>query len=59
MTTRREIVLAGVGSSLLAAAPAVRAQATTWPEMPVKIIVPFTAGNAADILTRMVAEAMV
>lgn len=56
MTTRREFVLGGMAAGAALAAPSAFAQATSWPEAPVKIIVPFTAGNAADVLTRMVAE---
>lgn len=56
MTTRRDFVLGGLATGLAATAPAAFAQGTNWPEMPVKIVVPFTAGNAADVLTRMVAE---
>ena len=36
--------------------PKVFAQTTNWPETPVKIIVPFTAGGASDALTRILAE---
>lgn len=54
--TRRTLIQSG----LAAFAPlplAARAQsADNWPQQPVKIIVPFTAGGAADILTRRVAE---
>ena len=32
------------------------AQTTNWPDAPVKIIVPFTAGGASDVLTRLLAE---
>jgi tripartite-type tricarboxylate transporter receptor subunit TctC len=53
MTTRRDFVLAGLAGGL---APQVLAQAGNWPEGPVRIIVPFTAGNASDVLTRMIAE---
>ena len=53
MTTRRDFVLAGIATGL---SPNVFAQAGNWPESAVKIIVPFTAGNASDVLTRMVAE---
>ncbi len=57
MTTRRDFVLGGMASSLACSAPGARAQgSTSWPEAPVKIIVPFTAGNAADVLTRLVAD---
>ena len=53
MTKRRDFVLGGIATGL---SPNVFAQAGNWPESPVKIIVPFTAGNASDVLTRMVAE---
>ena len=56
MSTRREFVLATLSTGMVGVAPTVHAQASNWPEQPVKIIVPFTAGNAADILTRMVAD---
>ena len=55
MNTRREFVLSGVAAASLGA-PRAFAQASTWPEGQVKILVPFTAGNAADVLTRLVAE---
>ncbi|MFN0301913.1 MAG: Bug family tripartite tricarboxylate transporter substrate binding protein [Burkholderiales bacterium] len=32
------------------------AQSNAWPERPVRIIVPFPAGGAADVLTRVLAE---
>lgn len=32
------------------------AQSTAWPEAPVRIVVPFSAGGASDILTRTLAE---
>ncbi len=56
MTTRRQFVQHSVASTIACAVPLVFAQTTSWPEAPVKIIVPFVAGNASDVLTRMVAE---
>ena len=53
MTTRRDFVLGAMATGL---SSNLFAQAGNWPENPVKIIVPFTAGNASDVLTRMVAE---
>ncbi len=56
MITRRSIIQAVAGSSMPLALPRVFAQSTNWPEAAVKIIVPFTAGGASDILTRALAE---
>ena len=57
MTLTRRTILQ---SALIATAPLPLAglaqSADNWPQQPVKIIVPFTAGGAADILTRKVAE---
>ena len=32
------------------------AQSVNWPEAPVKIVLPFSAGGASDVLTRILAE---
>lgn len=46
-----------LASSLLALAPAVRAQPIEWPKAgPVKFVVPFTAGSGTDILARTLAD---
>ncbi|MCQ4159459.1 tripartite tricarboxylate transporter substrate binding protein [Roseomonas sp. GC11] len=50
--TRR--ALGGVAAGLLAC-PAV-ARAATWPDRPVRVIVPFGAGGAVDTLTRAFAQ---
>ena len=43
-------------SLLLLALPQARAQATSWPDKPVKIINPFPAGGASDTLVRIMAD---
>lgn len=56
MTKRRDFVLGGIATGLSSTTLSVWAQDTQWPEAPIKIVVPFTAGGAADLLTRMVGE---
>ncbi len=56
MITRRKIVQAAVATSVAHWLTPTHAQTTNWPEQAVKIVVPFTAGGASDVLTRMLAE---
>ena len=56
MMTRRSLIQTAVASTATAAFPTAFAQTTHWPEAPVKIIVPFSAGGASDVLTRALAE---
>ena len=56
MITRRSLIQTAVASTATSAIPTAFAQTTNWPEAPVKIIVPFTAGGASDVLTRALAE---
>ena len=59
MTARRARVLMPLAAAAaLCAAPfTLRAQAA-WPNRPVKVIVPFSAGSGTDILARIVSEQM-
>ena len=56
MISRRSLIQSAGGVAATAVLPGAFAQSTNWPEAPVKIIVPFTAGGASDILTRALAE---
>ena len=42
--------------ALALAAGLLAAPAHAWPDAPVRIVVPFTAGGASDVLTRALAE---
>lgn len=56
MISRRSLFHSAGALAATAFHPGTFAQSTNWPEAPVKIIVPFTAGGASDILTRALAE---
>ncbi len=55
MISRRQLIQTAVASAAALTLPIAQAQ-TAWPNAPVKIIVPFTAGGASDLLTRLIAE---
>ncbi|MDP1837217.1 MAG: tripartite tricarboxylate transporter substrate-binding protein, partial [Reyranella sp.] len=48
----------GAVLAALAAAGATGAHAQTYPDKPIHIIVPFTAGSATDVVARVLAQAM-
>jgi tripartite-type tricarboxylate transporter receptor subunit TctC len=56
MISRRTLLRSTLAAAGLAAARTVLGQGTAWPERPVRIILPFPAGGAADVLTRITAE---
>ena len=55
MTVTRRSVLAALGASALMP---LRAQAQTYPNRTIRIIVPFPAGGPTDILSRVIAQKM-
>ena len=50
----RRIILAG-GTAALLAAPSLRAQGT-WPQRPIRMIVPFAPGGSVDVMGRITAQ---
>ena len=48
--------LAGIVTSLLAASQPVSAQ--TYPDRPIKIVVPFPAGGPNDVMARLIAQTL-
>ena len=56
MKRREFLTLAGAAALSGVASPYVSAQEATWPNKPVKIIVPYAPGGASDIIARPWAE---
>jgi tripartite-type tricarboxylate transporter receptor subunit TctC len=50
---RRRTLLAALPATL--AAPSLHAQPAAWPDRPVRLVNPFTAGSAVDVVARLVA----
>ncbi len=50
----RRVILAG-GTAALLAAPALRAQGS-WPQRPIRMIVPFAPGGSVDVMGRITAQ---
>lgn len=55
MRWRRRVLVCGV---LAAAAPLCAAAQSGWPARPVRMVVPYAAGGATDVIARLLAEAM-
>src|SRR5437867_4160475 len=51
MTQRQCLILVA-----LLAAPAASAQPATWPDRPIRLVVPFTPGSSSEIVARIVAQ---
>jgi tripartite-type tricarboxylate transporter receptor subunit TctC len=57
MTTRRSVIGAALGlPALLSTAARAQAPAGTWPERPVRLIVPYPPAGSTDLLSRLLAE---
>lgn len=56
MTLNRTVIHSLAAAGVAMVLPAADAQPAAWPTAPVHIIVPFSAGGAADVLTRVLAE---
>jgi tripartite-type tricarboxylate transporter receptor subunit TctC len=52
---RREILKSGLGT-LIAAAAGAPVQAANWPTKPIRVVVPYAAGSATDLVPRTVFE---
>jgi tripartite-type tricarboxylate transporter receptor subunit TctC len=55
---RRQLLQASLAATAPLSLSRLQAQEVNWPSAPVKVIVPFTAGGATDVLTRRLAERM-
>lgn len=57
MTTRRAMLAgASAASVVLISGASAQVNSVTWPDRPVRIIVPFPAGGSVDVLVRILAE---
>ncbi len=56
LTSRRTLIQFAAASGVLAGSPLVHAQASGFPNKPLRLIVPFPAGGTTDIIGRAVAQ---
>jgi tripartite-type tricarboxylate transporter receptor subunit TctC len=55
-TTRRAVLKAALASPLALPAASAFAQIGTWPQRPIRLVVPFAAGGPSDVLARSFAK---
>ena len=56
LSLRLAAAIGVAGSLILLAAPVSHAQAQSWPQRPVRFIIPFGPGAGADIGARLIQE---
>src|SRR5882757_9580552 len=54
--TRRTALRGAAAASVLGATPALAQNAGSWPDHPVRLVVPYPAGGSTDVLFRILAE---
>jgi len=54
----RRALLGGTAATVALGAMQVAAQTTSWPDRPVRVIVPYPAGGSADVLARIYADSL-
>jgi tripartite-type tricarboxylate transporter receptor subunit TctC len=54
----RRALLGGTAASVAMGATQAVAQATSWPDRPVRVIVPYPAGGSADVMARLYADSL-
>lgn len=53
---RRQLALAALASLLASIGPSALAQGNSYPERPIKLVVPYAPGGSADIAARLIAD---
>lgn len=58
MPNRRQLLTLLPAAAILAAPRILRAQGSSFPDRPLRLVIPFTAGGSNDVVGRMVADSM-